>query len=62
MCDCCREPPVRIDRKGSHFLGDCNREYMGGQRHNKVRDIFAQVLSDVGAKVITEPSSFLTKN
>ena len=37
----------------------CNRENMAGHRHNKVRDIFAQVLSDVGAQVITEPAQFL---
>ena len=33
--------------------------YLAGHRHNKVRDIFAQVLSDVGAQVITEPAQFL---
>ena len=49
----------RIDRKGSHFLGNCNREHMAGHRHNKIRDIFAQVLSNVGAQVITEPAQFL---
>ena len=59
VCDCCRVPPVKIDRKGSHFVGSCNREHMAGHRHNKVRDIFAQVLSDVGAQVITEPAQFL---
>jgi len=32
---------------------------MAGHRHNKVRDIFAQILSDVGAQVITEPAQFL---
>ena len=52
-------PPVKIDRKGSHFLGSCNREHLAGHRHNKVRDIFAQVLSDVGAEVTTEPAQFL---
>jgi hypothetical protein len=59
VCDCCREPPIRIDRKGSHFLGNCNREHMAGHRHNKVRDIFAQILPDAGAQVITEPAQFL---
>ena len=24
--DCCREPAIRIDRKGSHFLGNYNRD------------------------------------
>ena len=32
---------------------------MAGHKHNKVRDIFAQVLSDIGAQVITEPAQFL---
>ena len=32
---------------------------MAGHRHNKVRNILAQVLSDVGAQVITEPAQFL---
>ena len=40
-------------------MGSCNREHLAGHRHNKVRDIFAQVLSDVGAQVITEPAQFL---
>ena len=32
---------------------------MAGHRHNKIRDISAQVLSDVGAQVINEPAQFL---
>ena len=40
-------------------MGNCNREHMTGHRHYKVRGIFAQVLSDVGAQVIIEPAQFL---
>ena len=40
-------------------MGNCNREHTGGHRHNRVRGIFAQVLSNVDAQVITGSVQFL---